>query len=183
MCILFPKAAPSLCRRRLWPHSSWWKEICCSAASLPFCPDLHCQGNSLALLFPVLSSDLVETSGKTPQSHRVMGICRCERTAASRPSPDVRGGRKEGSWKPTVAHCVPSSGCCCGRAASQPGSLAAGLTLWDLTRMVPYPHELLHSQQKVFGVWWLLMDLLADRHMNNLFPLDASKSTSFSSST
>lgn len=65
------------------PHSSWRKEICSSAASLPFCPDLHCQGNSLVLLFPVLSSDLFETSGKTPWSRRVMGICHCERTAAS----------------------------------------------------------------------------------------------------
>lgn len=129
-------SAPSLCSRRLCPPtaSSWRKEICSSAASLPFCPDLHCQGNSLVLLFPVLSLDLFETSGKTPRSHRVMGICCSESTAASLSRCCV--------WREEGGQLEANSACCCGRAASQPGSLAAGLALQDLTRMVPCPHKL-----------------------------------------
>lgn len=94
------------------PHSSWQKEICSSAASLPFCPDLHCQGNSGILLFPVLSSDLVETSGETPQSPCVMGVCCCERTAASLSRCCVwreEGGQLEASSSSCVLPAVPAA--------------------------------------------------------------------------
>lgn len=121
-----PKAAPSLCRT-LCPPQQLAEGNLQLSCSLPLCPDLHCQGNSLVLLFPVLGSDLVETSGRTPRSVCAMGICRLR--GRLHPPPDVVcGGREGGSWEPAGALCVPSSACCSGRAASQPGSLAAGLT-------------------------------------------------------
>lgn len=90
------------------PPSSWRKEICSSAAVVekPFCPSLHCRGNSLVLLFPVLSSEPLKTSGKTPWSRLVMGICR-----RCIPRQMLCAGR-EGSCKHPPAPRVPGSACC-----------------------------------------------------------------------
>lgn len=160
-----------------------------SAAQLLLCRGLSVLACTVVAIvqycfFPASSSHPVETGGKTPRSHFVMAICRCERAAASL---SRCCAWREGSCKQTAVPRVPSGACCCGRAtspaASQPGSLAAGFVLWDLTGMVRCLPKLLNSWQKALGVRWLLMDVLADRQMSNLSPPDQSESTSFSSST
>lgn len=88
------------------------------------------------------------------------------------------GAWREGSCKPPVALHIPSSACSI--PARFPG---VGLVLWDLTGTVLSPCRLLCSQQKAFGVQCLLMDVLADTQMSNLFPPDQSESTDSSSST
>ena len=106
------------------PEAVGWQEICSSAAAVwrPFRPRLRRQGDSLALPLPVLGSDLLETSGTTPWSRCMAGICRCQGAAES-----LSGcrARREGGCKHAVAPCGAR---CCGRAASPaaspPGSLA-----------------------------------------------------------
>lgn len=93
-----------------------------SAAQLLLCLSVLTCTVSLVLLFPVLSSDLVETSGKTPRSHRVMGICCCERTAASLSRCCVwkeEGGQLEAS----------SSSVCCQQC----------LLLWESSILAGFP--------------------------------------------